>query len=279
MARILALSSQVARGHVGLSAIVPTLQALGNTVIALPTVLLSNHPGHSHVAGTQVAPETLRAMLDALEANGWLVGLDGVITGYLPTVAHVILAAEMIRRVRALNPDVTVMCDPVLGDDPKGLYIAREAAEAIRDHLIDEAFIVTPNRFELSWLSGLPVETIDEAIRAAATLRAPIVLATSVPKAGGGLTNLARSADGCVMCHVPKLGYVPHGTGDLLSALYLHHRLAATTKSRAEEKKRDPLAPAVGQLQAAIDAADGRDELDLSGRAWLAAHAWPLVTI
>ena len=53
MARVLVISSQVARGHVGLAAIVPALQGLGHEVIALPTV-------HEH----------LHAALDRLRAAG-----------------------------------------------------------------------------------------------------------------------------------------------------------------------------------------------------------------
>src|SRR5690606_40517447 len=89
MARILALSSQVARGHVGLSAIVPALQRLGHEVWPLPTILLSNHPGHAHAAGIHVEPAVLEEMIDALERNGWLGEIEAVITGYLPTAEHV----------------------------------------------------------------------------------------------------------------------------------------------------------------------------------------------
>src|SRR5688572_27846842 len=66
MARVLALSSQVARGHVGLSAVVPALQRLGHEVWPLPTILLSNHPGHAHAAGLRVDPAALEEMVDAL---------------------------------------------------------------------------------------------------------------------------------------------------------------------------------------------------------------------
>ena len=101
MARVLAISSQVARGHVGLSAIVPALQGLGHEVIGLPTVLLSNHPGHKVVAGERVSPALLRRMLDALEANGWLGEIEAVTTAYLPSVEHVQFAVEAIGRVKA----------------------------------------------------------------------------------------------------------------------------------------------------------------------------------
>ena len=72
MATILAISSQVARGSIGLSAIVPALQTLGHSVLALPTILLSNHPGYAHVSGQRTDAAVLKRMIDALDANGWL---------------------------------------------------------------------------------------------------------------------------------------------------------------------------------------------------------------
>ena len=54
MARVLALSSYVAFGSVGLAATVPALHWLGHEVIALPTVVLSNHPGYPRFAGESI---------------------------------------------------------------------------------------------------------------------------------------------------------------------------------------------------------------------------------
>ena len=81
MATILAISSQVASGHVGLAAIVPALQRLGHDVIALPTVLLSNHPGQQKSAGTRIDPVVLDGILDMLDSNGRLEAIDAVLTG------------------------------------------------------------------------------------------------------------------------------------------------------------------------------------------------------
>jgi pyridoxine kinase len=50
MAKVLAISSHVVRGHVGLAATVPALQYLGHEVWALPTVLLSSRPGLGRLA-------------------------------------------------------------------------------------------------------------------------------------------------------------------------------------------------------------------------------------
>ncbi|MGH7187358.1 MAG: pyridoxal kinase, partial [Pseudomonadota bacterium] len=46
MTQALSISSHVAYGPVGNSAAVPAMEWLGLTVHALPTVVLSNHPGH-----------------------------------------------------------------------------------------------------------------------------------------------------------------------------------------------------------------------------------------
>lgn len=256
MARVLAISSYVAHGHVGLGAVVPVLQRLGHQVIALPTILLSNHPKHPHCAGEPVAPMKLRDMLDAVEANGWLRTTDAVLTGYLPTVAHVRFAASAAARVSAAQPQSQLFCDPVLGDDPDGLYVREDAAAAIRDELAPLADMLFPNRFELAWLSRQAVVDVASAIEAARELRAQSILATSVPGGERRLANvLVERGDAFVDCVGERAG-VPHGTGDVLSALYLGHRLNGRKSIVA-------LGSAVAGIEIAIDASRGLTDLKL----------------
>ena len=158
MARILVISSQVVSGHVGLSAMVPALQAYGHDVLPVPTILLSNHPGLKPASGTRIEPATLDGIVQTLDQNGCLDRVDAVLTGYLPSAAHVAFAANAIARCRGRNPQLKVLCDPVVGDDPKGLYIDPAAAAAIRVTLVPIADIITPNRFELAWLTGHAVD-------------------------------------------------------------------------------------------------------------------------
>lgn len=260
MARILSMSSQVMRGHVGNSAAVPALQRLGHEVWPLPTVVLSNHPGHPTVAGTRIAPATLLAMVRALGANGWLGEIDAVSTGYLPTADHVAAAAEAIKIVRAARPNTLVLVDPVLGDDPKGLYVDEAAARAVRDKLLPLASIATPNRFELAWLSGRAVTDAGNAAAAAQALGVRTVVATSVPGAEGHLINLLCTSEGCLEIAVPKQISAPHGTGDLLAALFLGRILGGASASLA-------LRAGVADVQAAIAASAGADELQLTASA------------
>jgi pyridoxine kinase len=256
MSTILAISSQVARGHVGLSAAVPALQALGHDVIALPTVMLSNHPGHGQVAGQRVDPVLLRQMLATLDGHGWLNGVDAVLSGYLPTPEHVAVVAEAVALVRGHNPAATYYCDPVLGDDPKGLYIAEAAAQALASTLVSIADVTFPNRFELEWLSGEPVGDVAGAGIAAARLAPPWTIATSIPHDGGALATIAIGPDAAWLSAVARQDGVPNGTGDLFAALFAGYRLGGRSMEQA-------LAAAVDAVAAAICASRGHDELQL----------------
>ena len=243
--RVLALSSQVAFGHVGLTAAVPVLQRLGHRVTPLPTVMLSNHPGWAHVAGRPVTAQDLRTMIDALDQNGWLARHDTILTGYLPSADHVDLAAELIVRMRDLRPDRRVIVDPILGDAPKGLYIAEEAATALRDRLIPLADVITPNRFALGWLTGLAVDCEGSIVDAARRLPAK-VLATSAPFGPERTGCLEVTGTSVRAFSVPLQSGVPHGVGDVFSALVAGQCLTGQ---------------ALGHLQALISLSLGHDHL------------------
>jgi pyridoxine kinase len=263
MARILAVSSQVAFGNVGLSIIMPALQALGHEVIALPTVVLSNHPGHAHVAGEQTQPHVLHAMLDALDANGWLAGVDAVLTGYLPSVAHVAFAATAVDRVRGQSTArVPYLCDPVFGDDPKGLYLDATVAAAIFADLIPRCTHATPNRFELSTLaslaSGHAVDVREVAQVSAHAMAGCVTFATSVPSdRPGEIMNVVSHKGRCAIARVTLRPHGPHGTGDLFSAMVLAAVLDGASDVEA-------LALATSGVDQTLAASAGRTELSLA---------------
>lgn len=270
MATVLLISSDVAYGHVGNAAARFALQRLGHEVLALPTVVLSSHMGYRKVGGTRIASETLAEMLAALSANDILAGVDAVLTGYLPSVAHADVAAEAIAKVKAKNAQALVMVDPVLGDDPGGLYVDKSAAERVRDKLVPLAGIITPNRFELSWLSGMEVSNAREAQAAAHALVVSSVLATSIPgDTKSQIDNVLISGATAMRASVKRRKRVPHGTGDLMAALLLSHLLSGRSQARA-------LGLAVGGIEQVIEASAGAEELKLvaSQAAWSKPKAW-----
>jgi pyridoxine kinase len=275
MATILSLSSQVARGHVGHSAAVFAWQRLGVEVVALPTILLSNRPDYPQAAGERVSPEVLSRMVAALDANGWLGEIDAVFTGYLPSAGHVAFAADLVARLKAARPELLYCCDPILGDDPGGLYIAEDAAHALRSALLPLADVVTPNRFELEWLTGRAVHSLADAVGAARDMARPMVLSTSAPaSAEQELTNLLVEADRAWLASVERRAKVPHGTGDLVAALFFGHLLRSRPAPEA-------LALATAGIEAVIDASADHEELNLiaSQESWAAPGPWPVTPL
>jgi pyridoxine kinase len=271
MGIVLCLSSQVARGYVGGSAARIALERMGHECWLLPTVILSNHPGHSRFAGEQVPPGRLRVMVEALEANGWLGDVDAVLTGYMPSADHVALAASTVELIKNSNPDLTYLCDPILGDDPGGLYVDEEVAVAIRDQLLPHATIVTPNRFELEWLSGTGAKRVKTASSPAKGLGPQTVLVTSLtgddPKS---LVNLLVEEKRNSITSVSKRKNVPHGPGDLMAALYLGRLLSGADSQEA-------LGRATAGVEIALDASEKSDELQLATSSeWTGAEPWPV---
>jgi pyridoxine kinase len=274
MARVLALSSHVAFGSVGLAAIVPALQWLGHEVIVMPTVVLSNQPGYPGLAGEPIPAAQIGAMFDALETNGWLAETAAVITGYLPSPAHVGEARSAVERVRRTNAGALYLCDPVFGDDGEGLYLSEATASAIRDELLPLASLTTPNRFELSWLAGLPVGDAAEARQAAWALGVPTVLATSIPADDNRLANVLVTRDNAIACFVRRRPSAPHGTGDLLAAMYLGNRLNGHSAAYC-------LGAAVSSVEASVASSMGQRELPLAatGALWSSARVIPATQV
>lgn len=237
-ATVLTVSSQVVWGHVGNSAIVPALQALGCEALALPTVLLAHHPGHGAPRGRVTPPEELAALADGLQSVGALGAVDAVLSGYLGLAQSAEVVAVAVERVRAIKPHALYLCDPVIGDDGR-VYVREGVEEAIATRLLPLADIITPNHFELERLSGRPLATLDEAVAAARALiaRGPrVVVVSSVRHPGlppDRVATLAVTADQAWTVTTARLERVPRGSGDLLSALLLAHTLAGRTLPEA----------------------------------------------
>ena len=250
--KLVSISSQVVWGPVGNTAAVPALQAKGHEVLALPTITLSNHPGHGAPAGFRTQAEDMARMFAALEALGALSNLDAMLTGYFASVGQVEEVARLLDRVAVPY----LLVDPVMGDHGR-LYIPQEVAAAIRAHLVPRATCLTPNAFELAWLSGLEVADEDSAIAAARALGRAEVLATSIPAVGDRLATLLVTPDAVHRVVTPKLAGVPHGTGDFLSGLYLAERLSLPPQAA--------LAAAMKTLARAIALSAGTTVLNVAG--------------
>ena len=229
MPTVLSVQSRVAYGHVGNAAVVFPLQCLGIEAWALDTVAFSNHTGHGRWRGDVVAAETVGALFEGIADLGVLPSIDAVLSGYIGTAETGAVLLDIVERVKKANPRALFCCDPVIGDTDTGSYVREGVAEFFRDTALAFGDIVTPNRFELEYLTGQTVGSVAEAAQAAAALRErgpPIALITSLDTTPDRLTMLASGPDGAWTVETPHLPVMLNGCGDVTAALFLGHLLA-----------------------------------------------------
>ncbi|WLR92459.1 pyridoxal kinase PdxY [Shinella zoogloeoides] len=230
---VIVISSHVVRGTVGNRAAVFALETLGHPVWALPTVILPWHPGHGRATRVAIPAEDFDAVVSDLIAAPWRGEVKAVLSGYLASAAQARSVARLVESLRADNPDLLYMCDPVCGDE-RGLYVPEETAVAIREGLIPLASVATPNRFELAWLAGAPLETNAAIMEAALSLGPSRMLVTSsLPLMAGSTGNLYLSGRSALLAEHRLVPNPPNGTGDLLSAIFLSRMMEGLPDERA----------------------------------------------
>jgi len=226
---ILSIQSAVAYGHVGNSAAVFPLQRLGFEVWPVDTVQFSNHTGYDTWRGRAWDAAAIGDVIRGIGERGVLLQCDAVISGYLGEVALGAAVLDAVAAVKAANPAALYCCDPVIGDDHSGVFVRSGIAEFLRARAVAVADILTPNRFELALLSGLAVADTDDALAAAAALRARgprLVLVTSLPaEKNDEIAMLTAGHDGAWRVATPRLPLIANGAGDLTAALFLGHYL------------------------------------------------------
>lgn len=240
--KILSIQSAVAFGYVGNSAAVFPLQRLGHTVWPVHTVNFSNHTGYPHVRGPIIPASDVRDVIEGMDLNGALNDVDVVLSGYQGSAEISSVILDTVARVRELNPRMTYVADPVMGNLDHGIYVAEDIVPLMRDRVIREAEIITPNQFELGVLTGAPVRTYAQTLDAVDTVRSwgpEVVLVTSVfqQEATDSTVDLmVVDSSGAWVVSTPMLSGKITGSGDVTAALFTSHYLESSDAKTALER-------------------------------------------
>ncbi|MGB3733262.1 pyridoxal kinase PdxY [Microbacterium sp.] len=227
--KILSIQSAVAFGHVGNSAAVFPLQRIGVEVLPVYTVTFSNHTGYGAWRGPMIDPDDVREVIAGVEERGVLPQIDAVLSGYQggEGIAEVIIDA--VARVKAANPDAVYACDPVMGNAKSGCFVAPAIPDLLRDKVVPVADIITPNQFELGYLTSTePTDLAStlESVDAAMAMGPKTVLVTSVERPDreqGTIEMLAADDKGAWLVATPQLPMKANGSGDVTAALFTAH--------------------------------------------------------
>ncbi|MBV8131621.1 MAG: pyridoxal kinase PdxY [Alphaproteobacteria bacterium] len=224
MPTVLSVQSWVACGNVGNTAALFPLQRLGCETWSLNTVVFSNHTGYERWRGDTVPASQIATLFEGIAELGVLPRCDAVLSGYLGEAETGPVLLDIVARVKEANPRALFCCDPVMGDIGLGYYVRAGIPEFFRNRALALADVVTPNRFELEWLSGRPVRSLAEAVGAIAALQQcgpSIVLATSLETDTDRVAAVAAGPDGAWVVETPRLPIEATGCGDAVAALFL----------------------------------------------------------
>jgi pyridoxine kinase len=220
----LILSSFVAASRIGGAAQQYVLAAHKIDPVLTPTVMFGRTPARGG-QGEVTQPDVLRRMLGDIEADALFGQVDLIITGHFSTAEQVEIAAGVIERVRgAVRSEISgvrplVLVDPILGDAPKGLYVKVDVAASVEARLVPQADWITPNLWELAYLTDRRIETAAEARDAARALGRPALI-TSSPAGDGEIGVLYVDKEEAVLFAHPRRPTAPNGTGDLVAASF-----------------------------------------------------------
>lgn len=239
MTTILSIQSHVAYGHVGNSAAVFPMQRLGVEVWAVPTVNFSNHTGYGQWRGPLIPAETVRDVVTGVGERDAFAEVDAVLSGYQggPDIGAVIL--ETVAEVKAANPEAIYACDPVMGNARSGCFVAPEIPVLLRERVVPQADLITPNQFELGYLTDSEPRTIEETLAAVDAVRAmgpSMVLVTSVERPDAPTDTIEMMAcfpQGAWIVQTPRLPMKANGSGDVTAALFTSHLLMGRSPAEA----------------------------------------------
>lgn len=228
----MSIQSAVAYGHVGNSAAVFPLQRLGVEVWPVNTVNFSNHTGYGAWRGPLMDPEDVRDVVTGVGERGAFATIDAVLSGYQGGEAIGGVILDAVEQVKAANPRAIYGCDPVMGNADSGCFVHPAIPVLLREQVVPRADLVTPNQFELGFLTGTEPGDLASTLASVDRLHAMgprTVLVTSVmrPDRPNGTMEMLASRDGvAAIVQTPHLPFHANGSGDVTTALFTAHLLA-----------------------------------------------------
>lgn len=264
MTTILSIQSHVAYGHVGNSASVFPMQRLGVEVWPVHTVNFSNHTGYGAWRGPLMDPADVADVVTGIGEREAFAEIDAVLSGYQGGEGIGATILDAVAAVKAVNPAAIYACDPVMGNAKSGCFVHESIPVLLREKVVPQADLITPNQFELGFLTDTEPQTLEEtlaSVDAARGIGPSTVLVTSVlrpDRPEGTIEMLACHDDEAWIVRTPHLPLKANGSGDVTAALFTSHWLR--TQSLQESLGRT-VSSVFDLLELTLDS--GRRELQL----------------
>jgi len=268
---VLTVAGTDSSGGAGVAADLRTFAACGVWgTVAVTAVTAQSSLGVQRVQNLD--PDIVRAQVESVAGD---IGVDAVKTGMLGTAAVVHAVAESLREL-AVAP---VVVDPVVLATSGDRLLDPDAVAVLREELLPQAAVVTPNLAEALLLAGVDAREagrLRDRAGIAALARAVLDLGPGAVLLTGG--HLGDGGDGSPDCLVARDREVEwlegervdtaatHGTGCVLSAALAARLALGDTLPRACRAAKDLVARALrggvtlGSGPGSVDPSAGRIE-------------------
>ncbi|HEY3346711.1 MAG TPA: bifunctional hydroxymethylpyrimidine kinase/phosphomethylpyrimidine kinase, partial [Nitrospirota bacterium] len=150
-------------GGAGIQADLKVFTLYGVYGLAVPAALTAQNTVAAF-AVKAVPPDFIRAQLEAVFAD---IEIGAVKTGMLLTADAVDVVADVMAKYGAAN----LVIDPVTISSSGKRLLKKDAADALATQLFPLATVVTPNRDEAEYYSGIKIESRRDAEKAARIIK------------------------------------------------------------------------------------------------------------
>jgi len=200
-------------GGAGIQADLKTMEAFGvfgTSAVTSLTAQNSTGVRGAHDTPPEFVSEQIDAVVEDFDAGA-------AKTGMLSNAETARVVAEKVAEY-----GLSAVVDPVMVAQSGDRLLSRDAEEVVRDQLLPRAALVTPNAPEAETLTGVEVETADDAAEAAqelVSMGADAALVTGGHFEGERVVDVLADGDGTTEYAKPRVETgATHGTGCALSS-------------------------------------------------------------
>lgn len=213
-ARVLSIAGSDSGGGAGLQADIKTLSALNcYAMTAVTAVTVQDTTGVHDIY--PVPPDIIREQISCVLGD---IGADAIKIGMLGTDRIVSAVGEALDSYSS----IPLVLDTVMIAKGGAALLDKGGIAALKTQLLPRAALVTPNAPEAAMLSGMPVETVDDLIKAGQSLvefGARAVLVKGGHLGGTVVTDALVNADKVQLFEAPRANSrSTHGTGCTLAS-------------------------------------------------------------
>ncbi|WP_016953389.1 bifunctional hydroxymethylpyrimidine kinase/phosphomethylpyrimidine kinase [Anabaena sp. PCC 7108] len=139
---------------------------------------------------TRVDTMPSEAVIAQIQAVVEDIGVQAVKTGMLLNQKIILAVAQQVAAYKITN----LVVDPVMVSRTGAQLIDDDAVQTLRNTLISQAAIITPNRYEAQILSGLEIASLEDMHTAAEIMHRELGVKAVLVK-GGGMSGNLRGVD------------------------------------------------------------------------------------